>query len=91
MAKPILVVGLPVNHIQNSLEIDMYCSNVLSHIKMEDYYTIVYPSRTIEEPKFQVFYEKDMIDIEFDQLQKIVTNKMKEYAEDNKNNEAGSL
>lgn len=67
-AKPIFTVGLP----EKDTEQDQL-QNFLTNLKEQftDYYILMY-TYSGEEPKFQVFYEKDFNKVKFKELKQIV-------------------
>lgn len=84
MAKPIFTIGVPIIYVSDRHELMKTLQKDMAD-RYSDYYVLLYPSFK-DEPVFQVFYEKDMIDINFDELKQIITTTMNNYAKDNKNN-----
>lgn len=71
MPKPIFIIGLPeaAGMDQNAIQNEIVR-------KLEDYYIIVYPIGD-DEPKFQVFYEKDFNEVKYEELKQIVLDAVK--------------
>lgn len=74
MAKPILVVTMPeFLSPEESLSIIQTLEK-----QCPDYNVLLtHGTKPGKEVKFQVFYEKDQIPIDYDELRKLITNKMK--------------
>ncbi len=77
MVKPILTVGVPMlSHEQHN--------EILKTLKqtINDYHIIVYNNNSVEEVKFEAFYEKDMSEIELEEIKQLVTNSIKKSGEE---------
>lgn len=70
MAKPIFIVRLP----SETDELERISKNLTD--SLSDYYVLTI-SGNYDEAKFEVFYEKDMTDIKFDELKQHLTNIIK--------------
>ncbi len=69
MAKPIFTIGLPLD-----------IENVnIGKIKedLPDYHVLIYLGKNIEEPKFQVFYDKDIDEKKIEEVQKMIMEEIK--------------
>lgn len=69
-AKPIFTVGLPTSRLSMS---DMDEISKTLETKMPDYYILVY-GVSEEDVKFDCFYEKDLKEVDFEELKEIVRN-----------------
>jgi len=68
MAKPIFLVGVPVDfHPQTLQNIQQMLED-----KIQDYHTIVYTKKDGDEIDFKALYEKDFDEIKFEQLKELV-------------------
>ncbi len=68
MAKPILTVGVPMLTAANRVKISEELNK-----RIKDYHNIIYVTCG-DEVKFEVFYEKDMSEIELSELKELVVN-----------------
>ena len=68
--KPILTIGIP----EASFEIVQRLQKQIKR-QMKDYHVLVYASNG-DEPKFQVFYEKDFNKVKFNELKEIVKGEL---------------
>lgn len=73
MAKPIFVVGLPKTISMKSV------SEITQDLtqRFKEYYVLVYASRQLDDPSFQCFYEKDFDEVKYEELKKIIEDKIK--------------
>lgn len=87
MSKPICVIYLPENYdlgsgADNAAIAMMEALNGLSDGKhkatdyWKEYYWFCFPKAEITEPEFQVFYEKDFTEIQFKELEKLITDSL---------------
>lgn len=77
MVKPILTVGVPMlSHEQHE--------EIIKTLKktIDDYHIIVYTNNTNGEIIFEAFYEKDMSEIELEELKQLVTDSIKRGGEE---------
>jgi len=82
MAKPIFLVGLPTRGIDEG-DID-YIHSKLNR-ELYDYHFLIYPyyGKNI---KFECFYEKDFNEIKYEELKKIIRERMNYKKKRNKDN-----
>jgi pyruvate formate-lyase activating enzyme-like uncharacterized protein len=68
MAKPIFLVGVPVDFQPQTLQ------NIQQMLedKIQDYHTLVYTKKDGDEIDFKALYEKDFDEIKFEQLKELV-------------------
>jgi hypothetical protein len=73
MAKPIFIVGLPLDQRIKRDESQKSLEDKIG----EDYYCLAYVDSNLKEPKFQVFYEKDFNEVKYEELKKIIEDALK--------------
>lgn len=74
MAKPIFIIELPDGE-ENQIET---IKNYLEE-KLNDYHVLIVWGGKVEEIKYNVYYEKDMTDIKFEELKDIVNESINNF------------
>lgn len=72
MAKPIFIIGIP-----NSTKYDIDRIKKFIGKEMSDYYVLVYSVNSKFNYSFQVFYEKDFNQVKFEELKRIIKDKIR--------------
>lgn len=77
MAKPIFVIQMPFEYInETSMSVDEFAKLQRAlEKKMPDYYVLLMTCNC-EKIEYKVFYEKDITDIQFEDLKRIVQNQV---------------
>lgn len=77
MAKPIVLYHYPESAFDKDGVKKTDAGEVMKMFndKFPNYYWLCFPAMGIRFPKIQVYYEKDMDEVEYDELVKIVTKK----------------
>jgi hypothetical protein len=71
MLKPIFLVGIPFEYgVERITEFQKYLD-----LKLEQYYPLVY-STNGSEIEFKCFFEKDMSEVKYEELKKIITDSL---------------
>lgn len=73
MPKPIFLIGFPRTTQVEQIQI----INKALDKKLKDYHTLTYLQNESDEMLFNVFYDKDMDNVKFEEIKEFVNNKMK--------------
>lgn len=76
MAKPIFLVGIIADHTEAFEQVQKAVES-----KLDDYHVLVHHSQT-DELTFQVFYEKDFTEINYEELKQLIKESINKTSPD---------
>jgi hypothetical protein len=78
MPKPICVISLPENIIEGNKTSWEVCRDMMDYFEKTkpDYHWFVIPDEKLHTLHFEVFYEKDFTEIQYNELKEMVMSKL---------------
>lgn len=76
MAKPIVVIHTPIHFSGSFTKSQEMAAKDRDHLSVNypDYYWFIFPDPKVQIPQFQVFYEKDFTEIQYEELKQLITD-----------------
>ena len=87
MAKPILTVGLPSGTFKETINSTSDRLNCPKKGLSKEYHILCYAQTNGEEIKFEVFYEKDFTEVQYEELKQIIINNISKKEDEQTTNQ----